>query len=504
MNRELPEGGVILSFDDGAPELQTVIIPELDRRGIRAALFPITSVFEGKSYTVDRFYDILNRCNGIDFRYPDLDGTIRTTLLTPSEIRRIVQSNLKRRIVGMGESAHQFIDQLLELNGLQEQNHSHEVVSSIHAAVRSGWLIGLHGHHHLSFSLHDDSDVWNDIKQAQSTLRFVGIEPAPIIAVTDGRMPRTGAHSDFQGYSFLTIAQSFNGRGVDLPFKERWIVPPRNSAIVEAHQNGSIESIAQREEEKWHEGRPVGDWVTIQLNDSWIIERMPFRTKKNRSLHFGRRLADGQRAILKFHEQDVLDENEFISEILHLKRAQGRGVVNILDHGLTPHWGDVPREILVFSAEQLQPLPKLADPELAFSIWSDVVLALERIHNIGLVHCDVKPGNILLDDSGRAHLIDFAESIMIEDQQSREKVIRQEDVYNLGKLLHRLLTGNRVYVLQPERILNQTYPADQHCEIKNLILAMCDPDYRRPPSISELIIMSDKLRLNCVKPEVIS
>jgi serine/threonine protein kinase len=45
--------------------------------------------------------------------------------------------------------------------------------------------------------------------------------------------------------------------------------------------------------------------------------------------------------------------------------------------------------------------------EQAISIVEQVAGALDRIHEQGLVHRDVKPGNITVDDAGQATLLDF-------------------------------------------------------------------------------------------------
>jgi serine/threonine protein kinase len=47
------------------------------------------------------------------------------------------------------------------------------------------------------------------------------------------------------------------------------------------------------------------------------------------------------------------------------------------------------------------------DDVAAARVWSSIAGALDAAHAQGVLHRDVKPGNIVLDADGQAHLIDF-------------------------------------------------------------------------------------------------
>jgi eukaryotic-like serine/threonine-protein kinase len=94
----------------------------------------------------------------------------------------------------------------------------------------------------------------------------------------------------------------------------------------------------------------------------------------------------------------------------------------------------------------------------ALPLFRQVVEAMAYVHAKGIRHCDLKPGNILLDAAGRPKVADFGQAqlsiestpaalgtffYMAPEQATTEKQIPDTrwDVFGLGALLFAMLTG---------------------------------------------------------------
>ncbi|KAM3393901.1 hypothetical protein P3S68_002902 [Capsicum galapagoense] len=78
----------------------------------------------------------------------------------------------------------------------------------------------------------------------------------------------------------------------------------------------------------------------------------------------------------------------------------------------------------------------------------DVACALEYLHHgcsLPVIHCDVKPSNVLLDEDIVAHLSDFGISKLLgEDQYELEGLVSTKcDVYSYGVMLLETFTRRK-------------------------------------------------------------
>ena len=184
----------------------------------------------------------------------------------------------------------------------------------------------------------------------------------------------------------------------------------------------------------------------------------------------GRDLNTGRSVAVKFflHRSGV-NWSLLNREVKNLvQMSADRHVVQVLGVG----WeSDPPYYIMEYvaggSLEDLLRRRKVIPIDEATELFRKICVGLNHCHSKGVLHCDLKPANILLGEDDEPRLADFGQSRMSHDQtpslgtlfyMAPEQADLEStpdsswDVYAVGAIIYRMLTGNPPY--RTEQVMN--------------------------------------------------
>jgi serine/threonine protein kinase len=165
--------------------------------------------------------------------------------------------------------------------------------------------------------------------------------------------------------------------------------------------------------------------------------------------------------------QEPEEEEEFRKRFLNEAQAAGRlhhpGIVAVFDVGENPENHDPYIVLECVSGEALNRIlareKKLA-LATALQLTEEIAQALDYAHAQGVVHRDIKPGNILITQDGHAKIADFGiaklnlahftlpgrvlgtPAYMAPEQLSGEGADGRSDLFSLGVILYAMVTGH--------------------------------------------------------------
>jgi serine/threonine protein kinase len=153
-----------------------------------------------------------------------------------------------------------------------------------------------------------------------------------------------------------------------------------------------------------------------------------------------------------------LQEYELIAGLDH------PGIVTIHDLGVGDEHAHIVMEYMP-GGDLREKIARGIDEAHAVSYLQQIAAALAQIHAVGILHRDLKPGNIMFRDDGSLAIIDFGLAkqmrldaaitgvgeifgtpyYMSPEQGHADEVDERSDVYSLGVIFFEMLTGEKPY-----------------------------------------------------------
>ncbi len=189
------------------------------------------------------------------------------------------------------------------------------------------------------------------------------------------------------------------------------------------------------------------------------------------ALYLAERESTGVKMVLKVLQQipDVNDESigafdRFLQEYELIAEIEHPNIVKIYDLGVADDHAHIAMEYLD-GGDLRQRITEGIIASVAVMYLRQIASALAKVHEVGILHRDLKPGNIMLRKDNSIALIDFGLAkrlrlrmeitdsgeifgtpyYMSPEQGHGEVVDERSDIYSLGVIFYEMLTGDKPY-----------------------------------------------------------
>jgi class 3 adenylate cyclase/tRNA A-37 threonylcarbamoyl transferase component Bud32 len=185
-------------------------------------------------------------------------------------------------------------------------------------------------------------------------------------------------------------------------------------------------------------------------------------------VYLSERESDQKQVVLKILDATAgLDEvvlQRFVQEFDIISSINHPNVVKIYDRGFSDRHAYIAMEYFP-DGSLVEVIARGLSARQALSLLAQAASALREVHNRGVIHRDIKPGNLMARADGSIVLADFGIAKRLDDPRNRTKhgelygtpyyvspeqiegnpATAQSDIYSLGIIFHEMLTGKRPF-----------------------------------------------------------
>ncbi|PPI56783.1 protein kinase domain-containing protein [Rathayibacter toxicus] len=243
-------------------------------------------------------------------------------------------------------------------------------------------------------------------------------------------------------------------------------------------------------------------------------------------------LVIGRTIAVKILKDEYLGDPGFLerfrAEARHAALVNHEGIANVYDYGEEEGSAYLVMELVPGEAlSTVLERERILSTDKVLDIVAQTALALHAAHAAGLVHRDVKPGNLLITPDGRVKITDFgiariADQVPLTatgqvmgtvqylspEQASGQPASPATDIYSLGVVAYECLAGRRPFIGESQVAIamaqiNDTppeLPVTVAAQVRNLVFScIAKKPADRPATAAHLVRAAQALRAGDVR-----